>query len=240
MSLEDMENEIDKSVVERLLDDLDEVLDPEGDDVGAMSDTAIHGYLSAVACSAVPIPKEAWINGLFGDGETTPTFSSPEAGEKITAVLEKILASIRIELEEDEYLAVVDYDEQHGDRVEDSTDWCRGFHLALDDHYSEMIDADDRLWEIVEPVVYLSDSEGVEEGLPQSEIDELRDLKSDFIDELEECVYELYDFWHPEHALAPDDTPTIPEIDTMVGPDRNAPCSCGSGKKFKRCCGRLL
>jgi len=26
---------------------------------------------------------------------------------------------------------------------------------------------------------------------------------------------------------------------TMRGRDRNAPCSCGSGKKFKKCCGRL-
>lgn len=29
-----------------------------------------------------------------------------------------------------------------------------------------------------------------------------------------------------------------PEVPAMKGRDRNAPCPCGSGKKFKKCCGR--
>jgi len=33
-------------------------------------------------------------------------------------------------------------------------------------------------------------------------------------------------------------TPVV-QAPTMKGRDRNAPCSCGSGKKYKKCCGRL-
>ncbi|MGA6952795.1 MAG: SEC-C metal-binding domain-containing protein [Candidatus Sulfotelmatobacter sp.] len=32
-------------------------------------------------------------------------------------------------------------------------------------------------------------------------------------------------------------TPVI-QKPVMRGRDRNLPCSCGSGKKFKKCCGR--
>ncbi|MFQ5422627.1 MAG: SEC-C metal-binding domain-containing protein [Phycisphaerae bacterium] len=39
-----------------------------------------------------------------------------------------------------------------------------------------------------------------------------------------------------------DDAPLPPPVDTIknpqTGPGRNDPCPCGSGKKYKKCCGR--
>ncbi len=31
---------------------------------------------------------------------------------------------------------------------------------------------------------------------------------------------------------------TVPRVGTSSGPGRNSPCSCGSGRKYKRCCGK--
>jgi uncharacterized protein len=31
--------------------------------------------------------------------------------------------------------------------------------------------------------------------------------------------------------------PRVQTVRVDSGPGRNAPCSCGSGKKFKKCCG---
>lgn len=243
MPFEDLENDMDATAVERMLDELDAILDPEGDAVAAMSDTAIHGYLTALACAPIERPVDTWFKGLFGDGRAEPTFSDMSIRDRIIAILIAIRDGIRIEIADESYVAIVDIDEQNGDRVEDVTDWCRGFHLALDDHFSEEIENDDELWEIVEPLVYLSDPEGIEEDLPPEDIKELRDQKSNFIEELEECVFDFYDYWHSEEGenSNADAPPTLPWLPVEgIEPDRNAPCPCGSGKRYRKCHGRLI
>lgn len=34
------------------------------------------------------------------------------------------------------------------------------------------------------------------------------------------------------------ETKKVDPIKSDGGPDRNAPCPCGSGKKYKKCCGK--
>ena len=45
-----------------------------------------------------------------------------------------------------------------------------------------------------------------------------------------------------EQLPADDDPPLPPPVETVHGEEkkvgRNDPCPCGSGKKYKRCCGR--
>lgn len=41
----------------------------------------------------------------------------------------------------------------------------------------------------------------------------------------------------PAPSAAPPVRPTAPRIETKSKPGRNQPCHCGSGRKFKRCCG---
>ncbi len=44
-------------------------------------------------------------------------------------------------------------------------------------------------------------------------------------------IYELYDIWH---TLGP----RVSTVQQGPKPGRNDPCSCGSGKKYKKCCGQ--
>ncbi len=230
------ENEVDKTEVEKLLDELDVILDPESAKIDTMSDTAIHGYLTAVACAKIEIPLERWLPGIFGEGKEMPQLSSSSLTSAVTDVLERIKSAIRAELEHGDYVAVVDIDEQNGDLVEDVADWCRGFFIGIEDHYAEAIENNDALWEFIEPIVYLSDPEEIEKELPESDVAELREQKSNFIDEIEECVFDFYEFWNGPLVPSVVDAFSAPDD----GPDRNAPCPCGSGKKYKRCCGRNL
>ena len=67
----------------------------------------------------------------------------------------------------------------------------------------------------------------------------LKEYKSDY---LEENIYSSATILYCSNAFtqvfdiisAPKETSTIP-ANTKVG--RNEPCPCGSGKKFKNCCG---
>ncbi|MFM6990003.1 MAG: UPF0149 family protein [Rhodoferax sp.] len=44
------------------------------------------------------------------------------------------------------------------------------------------------------------------------------------------AVYEMFDIWR---SIGP----RVETVRKAEGPGRNDPCSCGSGKKFKKCCG---
>jgi hypothetical protein len=41
-----------------------------------------------------------------------------------------------------------------------------------------------------------------------------------------------------EEEFVTSSPPALPTIHSTTGPRRNSVCSCGSGKRFKRCCGR--
>ncbi len=47
---------------------------------------------------------------------------------------------------------------------------------------------------------------------------------------------------HRKQRPGEDDEPLPPPVETIRGqndkPGRNEPCPCGSGKKYKQCCGR--
>lgn len=46
---------------------------------------------------------------------------------------------------------------------------------------------------------------------------------------------------HRKHVPGEDEEPLPPPVEPIKAhaePGRNDPCSCGSGKKFKKCCGR--
>ncbi|MGH7003649.1 MAG: UPF0149 family protein, partial [Alphaproteobacteria bacterium] len=64
-------------------------------------------------------------------------------------------------------------------------------------------------------------------GSPPAEID---DIAADF----EAAISLLYEYWHGAHDIQ---QPIVP-VRTGPKTGRNQPCPCGSGKKYKKCCGK--
>jgi len=53
--------------------------------------------------------------------------------------------------------------------------------------------------------------------------------------------------WHVIVGIEPEEEEDITDVERLINPprpmvsekiDRNAPCTCGSGMKYKKCCGR--
>ena len=61
-------------------------------------------------------------------------------------------------------------------------------------------------------------------------VEEREQIASECEDDLPQAVTDIYRFW-----LAKRGTQTIRRDEPKVG--RNDPCPCGSGKKYKQCCG---
>jgi uncharacterized protein len=103
----------------------------------------------------------------------------------------------------------------------------RGVRMDLEG-WSELIDSDQAL-ELLAPMFLY----GTEEGWEKLEAHpEAAEKNHDALAEaIGPCVIGIRDFWLPHRKAAS----TFRRETAKVG--RNDPCPCGSGKKFKKCCG---
>ena len=102
--------------------------------------------------------------------------------------------------------------------------WAEGFAVGIDlgrDSWDSMLN-DKRAVEIVAPIMALAWDDD-DEQLPE--------MRADIVEHLPVILQCIARYWRdPERRL-----PLPPVRSTKVG--RNEPCPCGSGKKFKKCCG---
>lgn len=78
------------------------------------------------------------------------------------------------------------------------------------------------------PMLYYSTEEG---GKELRENPALSNKHQDFVDSIGPCVIDIRDYWLPVRKAA-----STFRRETAKG-GRSDPCPCGSGKKFKKCCG---
>ena len=130
----------------------------------------------------------------------------------------------------DDYQPLVYEHEVEGETVPVIDEWCTGFirGAELDGAaWAPLFESDDCNDFLMPILLY-----GTEAGWQQMEEDpRLADRHDEFADALADCVLSIQDYWMPERKAKS----TIRHAEPPLG--RNDPCPCGSGKKFKKCCG---
>ncbi len=210
--------------VAELLDTLAEVLDTH--EIDSYPLEALHGYVTAAVCAPPGITVTAQSPGLFADEDEEATFPSPEVEASINAILADLQHEIGAEILEDRFGVIVSVDEED-EAKEDISDWCLGFQHGTMYLLGELIaEPDDELEAILLPVFYLADPEAFAEHLEPEQLKELEDGKTEFARDVAQRIYQCYDRWHVSEPIT-----------VEKGPGRNDACPCGSGKKYKKCCG---
>jgi uncharacterized protein len=137
---------------------------------------------------------------------------------------------LQLREEPDEFDPLLWEREVDGRTVSEIGEWCSGFvqGMALDiENWQPLLDSDD-----ADDYLYPILLHGTEDGARQLENDPTLD---DDLDEhaamLGECAAALMEHWLPQRKRAS----TLRREAPKVG--RNDDCPCGSGKKFKKCCG---
>ena len=88
-------------------------------------------------------------------------------------------------------------------------------------------------------VTFIEDSEADISGFTEDEQEELIEIEDDFEDDYEEEDDEEEDDEEEWEEEIRDPIIVRPQKLTPSGRvSRNAPCPCGSGKKYKNCCGK--
>lgn len=227
---------------------LDALLDATGNE-NAMVVEEIDGFLAALACSPDPIGEDevlAQVLGAepFGDEAIASGASDaapPETHAEIAALLRRHAARVVAALDTGEFGPVLSYDDEGN---ADGVAWAVGFLRGVElhpDSWEAMLDEkdfDDALDAMESLAAVLDEDAEHDEGVPsapgsQAERDAL-------IDRMIGDVADIHEFFRPWREAGT--TPAAMRVETVrrtepkVG--RNEPCPCGSGRKYKNCCGR--
>jgi uncharacterized protein len=214
----------------RHLEELDQALSLLGDDVMTLGE--LDGLLAAVCISPEPISPEEWLPFLWTgeDVDEEALLANPDVPEVVARILTR-RQEIADELTrgEGEFHPVYDFDGRTGEDLWEI--WLEGLQKGM----SLRVEA----WEAVYAgggeaadafgliTTLIALAEGDEEAKAQLGAETVEALQATAHELLPECVEIL--------AQAVGAARREPVRSLKIG--RNDPCPCGSGKKYKKCCG---
>lgn len=211
------------------LEELDQFLLSDATGEEAMDISMLDGFLTALAVGPNTLPPSQWMPIIWGG---PMTWESREQAERIMGYVFRHANDILFYLrDEPETFEPLLYEREHeGRKVPIIDEWCTGFvkGIAIDEEaWQPLMDTeegDDMLFPIM---LY-----GTEAGWDElRDNPTLEDRHEEFAASLGECVMAIQQWWLPFRKAKS----TVRREEPKVG--RNAPCPCGSGKKFKQCCG---
>jgi uncharacterized protein len=227
---------------EERLDRLEALLEtPELEE--AMRLDEIQGYLCAALAGPRPIDEEDRLIDILGGEDALDS----EAGREAAALIRQFSEELAAALGSGEPPVLLLYPKDDSDdSPSDYVPWCEAYLAAVDQAAEDWFEnlegkneedagkeaeyLDERLFPLM---VLTGEAEAAarEHGEAWPEDDERAVLEEECEDELPRAVAEIHRFW-----LAKRGAGTIRNDAPEVG--RNDPCPCGSGRKFKYCCGR--
>ncbi|MBK7674367.1 MAG: UPF0149 family protein [Candidatus Accumulibacter sp.] len=202
------------------------------------------GYLCAALSGPQPAPESQWLSDVLGDSEKT----AGDAWREAAHLLRLLRTQLQAELANGEppLLLLYAVDEEENS-ASDYVPWCQAYLHGIDTApvgWFEALDADDDK-EDSEEIAYLDeqlfplfmltgDAEAAataagEEWLSGRDLERMRE---ECEENLPHAVTNIYRFWIAQRRVK-----TVRREDARIG--RNDPCPCGSGKKFKKCCGAV-
>lgn len=222
--------------VERLSQLLDEHAVPSQ----GLNLEALDGYLSALAVGPAVVPMAEWQAPVWG--EAAATLSSQAAHAEASQLLQGhwngVTARVRHGEDPPDHLAPLlwlpeDAMAEHPDELDVGHDWALGFYRGVDlraeawDEWLEREDWIDEIFGLLERLA-TGEVENEEEGSPPTPLTYRERIE--ITASLPAMLADLHQYRIEQL------TPREPVRATPVI-ERNGPCPCGSGKKYKKCCG---
>jgi len=222
-----------QTLTEAELDRLEALLECEAFGGEAFRLDEIQAMLCAIVSAPVPVQPALWLAEALGPQLENNT--APEVGETVGLLMRlnnDIAAALLADVTVAPLLYPVEEDSEEYDFAAWADAYIIGANLAGDWYELAGKHADD-LSELLEPLFLLNGmlKEDVEKSGERwfSPAEEAR-LIADVQDSLPVVIQTLYNFWRNKREGG---------VQRAEGDKtgRNDPCPCGSGKKYKQCCG---
>jgi len=219
---------------------LDELFLSKTDEDGMLL-SEFDGFCAGVIVCPEPVPPSEWLPHVWGSNGT-PEFESEDA---LQSALDLIMGHYNDVAQtlmppEFEYGPVFDIDGRTDETIWEM--WVLGFERAMrlrSEVWEQIVEGEDE--EAGASITMMLALHGIAEGksdLPESSIADLRDKAPDLITDMVIALNRWTKGYPQSDLLLPEEEPlgsVVPFRANKVG--RNEPCPCGSGRKYKRCCG---
>jgi uncharacterized protein len=224
------------------IDALDQLLEQRAVPFGGLGLEPLDGYLTAlVLCPGDTVEPEAWLPRVWGKAPPRWENAADEAAARELLMLAWHTAARRVRFNSDELTAdgalfwwlPDDPEAEHGDDVDIGAAWAGGFLEGMDlrsEAWDAWIAKDDWIGEVeayVEALAIGSYPPEQEGGAP---------VPLTYQERLE-IHAGLPDMLHDLHIHRIESLTPREPVRRAATPERNDPCPCGSGRKFKKCCG---
>lgn len=220
--------------IPRRLTLLEKKLDELADDCDPMVVSQIEGYLAGIiVCPDLIMPSEwlplIWDTDSQGDG---PVFQNARLAEKLMGLVMEHYNATIADIDAGLYAPVFDVDTRNDEVMWEL--WIDGFETAMGlrpKSWSVYLGMDDDATAAIAGLLSLADIANRKSRLKKADIERLQAEAPDLIPGWIEILNAARRF---QSAVPMSSAPT-PAQSAKVG--RNDPCPCGSGKKYKKCCG---
>jgi uncharacterized protein len=212
------------------LQELDDFLISAATGEEAMDIAMLDGFLTALAVGPHTLPPSRWLPVVWGREDMT--WQSKRQAERIMALVFRHANAIVFHLRDDPdtFEPLLYEREYEGKTIPIIDEWCTGFvrGMALDEAAWQPLMAAEEGEEMLYPILLYGTEAGWDELQNHPEIEARHE---EMAASLGDCVMAIQAWWQPVRKAKS----TVRRDEPKVG--RNELCPCGSGKKFKKCCG---
>ena len=212
------------------LEELDAWLSSEEAPPGCMLLSDLDGFLTGIVVGPDFIAPSEWLPAIWG-GEAPEFADAGQAQAVLGAIMGRYNEVVR-QIANDTFQPILWRFAETGTVIAD--DWAQGFAQAIalrPGRWTKMVESEAAL--LLIPIMVLCETDAILDELDLSDED-LDQTVEEAIDVLPATVLAIADYWQMSPA-GHGKLGAYPRTAAKIG--RNNPCPCGSGKKFKKCCG---
>jgi uncharacterized protein len=201
-------------------------------DSDAMLVSELDGFLAGLlVCPDLIMPSE-WLPLVWGsDEDDAPVFENARQAEQLVGLVMEHYNATAQDLQSGRYAPVFEVDTRHDEVLWEL--WIGGFETAMQlrpESWVTLLDSDEDTRTALTGLILLTRINQGDSGLSEDEVKELTEKAPDLIGPW----VEILNAWRVSQHLA---GPAVPPAPSFGKVGRNDPCPCGSGKKYKKCCG---
>lgn len=206
-----------------------------------MTLSSLDGYLTAIAVGPETVAPSEWLPHVFSESEPhIPQFGSAKAAEELLTLIMRRLNEIISGLmthprELTPIYSAGTFGEDQREYI-DPEAWAMGFWSGIE-----------LCWESWQPLLESEKGQELTRAIRLLGAQEVTEEEEDLTgtplqrealgEQIPAAVMDIHTFWLPYRHAAVERTVAQTYVRANPKLGRNDPCPCGSGKKFKKCCG---
>ena len=202
----------------------------------AMNLEMVDGFFAALICAPEITPPSIYLQEIWGGGEMSDDeiFDGTQELQSFMNLLMRHWNTVVKKFSDDDIFLPMLLEDADGHAK--GNDWANGFERGMKLHmsdWSELLNDEDKGGSLV-PILALAHEHDPDPEMRAYKEPVSAERREKLIVGLAAGATNIYKYFEPQRRSATDSY-TFRRETPKVG--RNEPCPCGSGRKFKRCCG---